>query len=30
MKIALATNMGSFVEKYQLDFGPDWKVVFTK
>jgi S-adenosylmethionine hydrolase len=30
MKVALAVSQGSFSECYNLDFGPDWEVEFTK
>lgn len=30
MRIALAVNQGSFIERYQLGYGLDWQVEFTK
>jgi S-adenosylmethionine hydrolase len=30
MRIALAVNQGSFCQKYNLEFGPDWQVEFEK
>ncbi len=30
MKVAMAVSQGSFCQKYNLDFGPDWTVTFTK
>ena len=30
MKVALAVSQGSFCERYNLDFGPDWEVEFNK
>lgn len=30
MKIGLAVNMGSFIEEYKIDFGPEWTIEFTK
>lgn len=30
MKVAMAVSQGSFCKKYNLDFGPDWIVTFTK
>ncbi|MEI7847123.1 MAG: SAM hydroxide adenosyltransferase, partial [Chloroflexota bacterium] len=30
MKVALAVSQGSFSERYNLDFGPDWEVEFNK
>lgn len=30
MKVAMAVSQGNFCKKYGLDFGPDWKVEFTK
>lgn len=30
MKIAMAVTQGSFVEKYSLNYGPDWGVIFSK
>ncbi|KAB1440439.1 SAM hydrolase/SAM-dependent halogenase family protein [Candidatus Galacturonibacter soehngenii] len=30
MKVAMAVSLGNFCKKYGLDFGPDWKVEFTK
>lgn len=30
MKVAMAVSQGSFVKKYQVGYGPDWKVTFTK
>jgi S-adenosylmethionine hydrolase len=28
--IAIATNLGSFVEKFEIKTGPDWKVSFER
>ena len=30
MKVALAVSQGSFIEKYGINFGPEWTVEFTK
>ena len=30
MKVSIAVSQGSFCEDYHADFGPDWKVTFTK
>lgn len=30
MKVAVSVCQGSFSEKYDVKFGPDWKIVFTK
>jgi len=30
MKISVAINQGSFAERYNFTFGPDWKVQFSK
>lgn len=30
MKVSVAISQGSFSEKYKIDFGPEWKVEFTK
>jgi hypothetical protein len=30
MKVSLAVNQGSFCERYNLDFGPDWEVEFNR
>ena len=30
MKVAMAVSQGSMCKKYDLNFGPDWTVVFTK
>jgi len=30
MKVSVAISQDSFCERYNLDFGPDWKVEFTK
>jgi hypothetical protein len=30
MKVSLAVNQGSFCERYNLDFGPDWEVAFNR
>lgn len=30
MKVSIAVSQGSFCEDYHADFGPDWKVMFTK
>lgn len=30
MKIAIAVNQGSFQETYELSYGPDWEVEFSK
>jgi S-adenosylmethionine hydrolase len=30
MKVAIAMNQGNFKEKYNLGFGPEWKVEFKK
>lgn len=30
MRVALAVNQGSFCERYNLDFGPDWEVEFNR
>lgn len=30
MQIGLAVNMDSFTGRYNIDFGPEWKLVFTK
>ncbi len=30
MRVSLAVNQGSFSESYQLHFGPEWEVEFTK
>lgn len=30
MRVALAVNQGSFCQKYNLHFGPDWEVEFVK
>ena len=30
MKVALAVSQGSFSEKYNLGFGPEWEIEFTK
>jgi len=30
MKVSVAISQGSFSEKYDVDFGPEWKVEFTK
>ena len=30
MKVAMAVSQGSFCKNYNLDFGPDWTVTFTK
>lgn len=30
MKVSLAVTMGSFIEQYQCNFGPEWTVLFTK
>ena len=30
MRVALAVNQGSFCEKYNMHFGPDWQVEFGK
>ena len=29
-KVAMAVSQGSFIEQYGIQFGPDWKVTFTK
>lgn len=29
MKVAMAVSQGSFCEKYQLSYGPEWEVEFT-
>lgn len=29
MKVAMAVSQGSFCEKYQLSYGPEWQVEFT-
>lgn len=30
MRIGLAVNQGSFCRQYQVDFGPEWQVVFER
>ena len=30
MKVAMALSQGSFCKEYNLTFGPDWTVTFTK
>jgi S-adenosylmethionine hydrolase len=30
MKVAMAVSQGNFCQKYELDFGPEWTVEFTK
>ncbi|MCX6065386.1 MAG: SAM-dependent chlorinase/fluorinase [Chloroflexi bacterium] len=30
MKVALAVSQGSFCERYNLDFGPEWEVEFSQ
>ena len=30
MRIALAVSQGSFCEKYQMGFGPEWTVEFSR
>lgn len=30
MKVAMAVSQGSFSDQYQLSYGPDWKIEFTK
>ncbi len=30
MKVSIAVSQGSFCEKYHADFGPQWKVTFSK
>lgn len=30
MKVSVAISQGSFSERYNLDFGPDWEVEFKK
>ncbi len=30
MMVALAVNQGSFSERYQLGYGPDWQIEFSK
>lgn len=30
MKVAMAVSQGNFCKEYNLDFGPDWTVEFTK
>ena len=30
MRISLAVNQGSFINRYQLGYGPEWKVEFRK
>ena len=30
MRVALAVNQGSFSERYQLGYGPEWQVEFSK
>jgi S-adenosylmethionine hydrolase len=30
MRVALAVNQGSFSERYQLGYGPDWQIEFSK
>ena len=30
MKVALAVSQGSFIEKYGINFDPEWTVEFTK
>ena len=30
MKVAMAVSQGSMCKKYDLNFGPEWTVVFTK
>ena len=30
MKVAMAVSQGSMCKKYDLWFGPEWTVVFTK
>ncbi len=30
MRVALAVNQGSFSERYQLGYGPDWQTEFSK
>lgn len=30
MKVALAVSQGSFIQKYGVNFGPEWTVCFTK
>lgn len=30
MKVSMAISMGNFCEKYNLEFGPDWTVTFSK
>lgn len=30
MRVSVAVNQGNFSEKYGIDFGPEWKVEFTR
>jgi len=30
MRVALAVNQGSFSERYQIGYGPDWQIDFSK
>jgi len=30
MRVALAVNQGSFSERYQIGYGPDWQIEFSK